>query len=222
MNDSTDRYRMRRLSHDILCRDSWLATSEFRSHAVTHLSDKETYLGGASMIVVHHLDHSRSHRILWLLEELVVEYEVVSYRRDKKTMLAPPELTKIHPLGKSPVMIDGTNTIAESGAIIEYLVEKYGGGRLAPAPGTPSRLRYTYWLHYAEGSAMPLVVMKLVLQRMPAGAPFFIKPIAGMISRGVQKAFVDPQLARHARIGMQSSRRRRGSLAASSRQPTSR
>ena len=150
------------------------------------------------MIVVHHLDHSRSHRILWLLEELGVEYEVVAYRRDKKTMLAPPELTKIHPLGKSPVITDGTNTIAESGAIIEYLVEKYGGGRLAPPPGTPSRLRYTYWLHYAEGSAMPLLLLKLVLQRMPAGAPFLIRPIARAITRSAQAMFVDPQFARHA------------------------
>jgi glutathione S-transferase len=149
------------------------------------------------MIVVHHLDHSRSHRILWLLEELGVEYEIVAYRRDRKTMLAPPELTKIHPLGKSPVITDGTDTIAESGAIIEYLVEKYGGGRLAPAPGLPSRLRYTYWLHYAEGSAMPLLLMKLVLQRMPAGAPSFIRPIARAISRRTQVAFVDPQFARH-------------------------
>jgi glutathione S-transferase len=150
-----------------------------------------------SMIVVHHLDHSRSHRILWLLEELGVEYEVVAYRRDRKTMLAPPELTKIHPLGKSPVITEGENTIAESGAIIEYLVEKYGGDRLAPARGTPSRLRYTYWLHYAEGSAMPLLLMKLVLQRIPTGAPVLIRPIARLISRGVQTTFVDSQFARH-------------------------
>lgn len=149
------------------------------------------------MIVVHHLDHSRSHRILWLLEELGLEYEIVAYGRDKKTMLAPPELMKVHPLGKSPVITDGENTLAESGAIIEYLVEKYGGDRLAPAPGTPARLRYTYWLHYAEGSAMPLLLLKLVLRRIPTGVPVLIRPIAHLISRGVQTAFVDPQFARH-------------------------
>ena len=135
------------------------------------------------MIVVHHLENSRSHRILWLLEELGVPYEIVAYKRNKKTMLAPPELLKIHPLGKSPVIVDGANTIAESGAIIEYLVENYGPERMAPAPGTPARLRYTYWMHYAEGSAMPMLLLKLVFQRMPAGVPFFIRPIARAISQ---------------------------------------
>ncbi len=98
------------------------------------------------MIVVHHLNNSRSQRILWLLEELGVPYEVKRYERDAKTMLAPPELLAVHPLGKSPVIVDGGVTVAESGAIIEYLVAQYGGGRLIPPANTPERLRYTYWL----------------------------------------------------------------------------
>jgi glutathione S-transferase len=149
------------------------------------------------MIVVHHLENSRSHRILWLLEELGVPYEIVAYKRNKKTMLAPPELLKIHPLGKSPVIVDGANTIAESGAIIEYLVENYGPDRMAPAPGTPARQRYIYWMHYAEGSAMPILLLKLVFQRMPLGVPFFIRPIARAISKKAQTSFIDPQMARH-------------------------
>ncbi len=102
------------------------------------------------MITVHHLNNSRSQRILWLLEELAIPYEVVHYQRDAATMLAPPALRAIHPLGKSPVITDGDLTIAETGAIVEYLSERYGEGRLAPPPGTPEALRCTYWLHYAE------------------------------------------------------------------------
>src|SRR5512135_2936237 len=104
------------------------------------------------MITVHHLNNSRSQRVLWLLEELGVPYEVRRYQRDAQTMLAPPELRAVHPLGKSPVISDGELTLAESGAIVEYLAGKYGDGRLAPAQGTPERQRYTYWLHFAEGS----------------------------------------------------------------------
>jgi len=148
------------------------------------------------MIVVHHLDTSRSHRILWLLEELGCPYDIVPYKRNAKTMLAPPALAKIHPLGNSPVIVDGDRTIAESGAIIEYLVETYGP-QLAPAPGTPERMRYTYWMHYAEGSAMPLLLLKLVFQRMPANVPFLIRPIARAISKRAQKTFIDPQFERH-------------------------
>ncbi len=103
------------------------------------------------MIVVHHLNNSRSQRVLWLLEELGLPYEVKRYQRDAKTMLAPPELLAVHPLGKSPVITDGDKTIAETGAIVEYVIETYGQGRLVPAAGTPERLRWTYWLHYAEG-----------------------------------------------------------------------
>jgi glutathione S-transferase len=150
------------------------------------------------MIVVHHLNNSRSQRVLWLLEELGVEYEIKRYQRDPKTMLAPPELRQIHPLGKSPVITDGDLTIAESGAIIEYLVERYGNGRLIPPAGSPERLRYTYWLHYAEGSAMPPLLLKLVFQKMEtAPMPFFVKPIARKLTGTVQSIFINPQLKLH-------------------------
>lgn len=150
------------------------------------------------MIVVHHLNNSRSQRILWLLEELGLEYEVRRYERDPETMLAPPELKAVHPLGKSPVITDGNLTVAESGAIIEYLVETYGQGHLAPARGTPERLRYTYWLHYAEGSAMLPLLLKLVFNRVEtAPMPFFAKPFARGISRQVKGKFVEPQIVQH-------------------------
>src|ERR1700704_5552687 len=122
-----------------------------------------------AMIIVHHLNNSRSQRVLWLLEELGVAYEVVRYQRDVKTMLAPPALLAIHPLGKSPIIVDGPVVVAESGAIMEYLIDRYGSGRLRPPPGTPERLRYTYWLHYAEGSAMPPLLMKLIFDRIEKG-----------------------------------------------------
>lgn len=118
------------------------------------------------MITVHHLNNSRSQRILWLLEELELEYDIKRYERDPETILAPASLRVIHPLGKSPVITDGDLVVAESGAIIEYLVEKYGNGRLIPALDVPEKLRYTYWLHYAEGSLMPQLVMKLVFDKI--------------------------------------------------------
>ncbi len=150
------------------------------------------------MIVVHHLNHSRSQRVLWLLEELGVPYRIQRYERDAKTMLAPPELMKVHPLGKSPVITDGKLTVAESGAIIEYLVERYGEGALAPAVGTPERLRYRYWLHYAEGSLMSPLLMKLVFDQVDkAHMPFFAKPIAKAISAKVKGGFVTPNIECH-------------------------
>jgi len=151
-----------------------------------------------AMIVVHHLNNSRSQRVLWLLEELGVPYEVKRYQRDAKTMLAPPELLAVHPLGKSPVIVDGTLTVAESGAVIDYLVDRYGGGRLMPAAGTPERLSYTYWLHYAEGSAMPPLLLKLVFDRIANGrAPWPISAVARHIAGTVQNSFIGPQLKRH-------------------------
>lgn len=150
------------------------------------------------MIVVHHLDNSRSQRILWLLEELGLEYDIRRYRRDAKTMLAPPALRQVHPLGKSPVITDSGLTIAESGAIIEYLVGRYGNGRLIPAADTPERLRYTYWLHYAEGSLQPLLLMKLFFGRIEKGPmPFFAKPVARAIVAKVMGGFVTPNLERN-------------------------
>src|SRR5690606_33956495 len=115
--------------------------------------------GEHHMITVHHLNNSRSQRILWLLEELGVPYEITHYQRDPKTMLAPPELRAVHPLGKSPVISDGELVLAESGAVIEYLADRYAAGTLIPAHGTPQRLRCNYWLHYAEGSAMPPLLL---------------------------------------------------------------
>ena len=150
------------------------------------------------MIVVHHLNNSRSQRVLWLLEELGLRYEVKHYQRDAKTMLAPPELRAVHPLGKSPVITDGALNVAESGAIVEYLIDQYGQGRFKPPQGTPERLRYTYWLHYAEGSAMPPLLMKLVFDEVEkAPMPFFIKPIAKAISGKVKSAFISPQITQH-------------------------
>ncbi|MET3131046.1 glutathione S-transferase [Oxalobacteraceae bacterium GrIS 1.11] len=147
------------------------------------------------MIVVHHLNNSRSQRVLWLLEELGLEYEVKHYQRDPKTMQAPASLRAIHPLGKSPVITDGENTVAESGAIIEYLIERYGKGRLIPAAGTPQRLRWTYWLHFAEGSAMTPLLMKLVFDKVENGPmPFFARPIARAIANKVKSGFINPNL----------------------------
>lgn len=146
------------------------------------------------MITVHHLNNSRSQRILWMLEELGLPYEVKRYERDPKTMLAPASLRAVHPLGKSPVVVDGDKVLAESGAIIEYLADTYGNGKFAPAPGTPERLRYNYFLHFAEGSMMPPLLMKLVFGRMPARVPFFFKPVARMIAGAGERQLVTPNL----------------------------
>jgi len=149
------------------------------------------------MITVHHLNNSRSQRVLWLLEELGLPYEIKKYQRNPETMLAPPELLQVHPLGKSPVITDGENTVAESGAIIEYLLERYGNGRLAPAAGSPERLRYRYWLHFAEGSAMSPLLLKLIFERIKVTKmPFFAKPVARGIANKVLGAMVDPNLKR--------------------------
>ncbi len=149
------------------------------------------------MITVHHLNNSRSQRVLWLLEELALPYEIVKYERDPRTLLAPASLRAIHPLGKSPVITDGDATLAESGAILEYLVETYGKGALAPAPGTPGYRHYRYFLHYAEGSLMPFLVMKLVFNKIKTDAPFLVRPIAKAIAGQVSKQFIDPNVAAH-------------------------
>lgn len=154
------------------------------------------------MITVHHLEQSRSQRVLWMLEELGLAYELVSYKRDPRTWLAPPELRKVHPLGKSPVLQDGTLVLAESGAILEYLADRYDPERkLSPQPlpvEAPERLQYHYWMHYAEGSAMPPLVMSLVFAKVrKAPLPFFAKPIARGIVDKVMKTFISPQLRLH-------------------------
>lgn len=147
------------------------------------------------MITIHHLENSRSQRILWLLEELAIDYDIKHYLRDKKTGLAPPELFEVHPLGKSPVITDGDLTVAESGLIIEYLIETYGDGRLTPAHGTPEHLQYRYWLHYAEGTFMTLMIITLVLNRIAtAPQPFFIKPITKSIAAKAQAGYSGPNI----------------------------
>ncbi|MDX1570379.1 MAG: glutathione S-transferase [Xanthomonadales bacterium] len=147
------------------------------------------------MIVVHHLENSRSQRILWMLEELGVDYEIRPYKRDRKTQLAPPELAEVHPLGRSPVITDGDRTVAESGAIIEYLARTHGGGRLLPDLSEPGGLACSYWLHYAEGSLMPLLLLKLVFDRLPKPpVPLILRPAAALLSAGFKSKFITPRL----------------------------
>jgi len=154
------------------------------------------------MITVHHLETSRSQRVLWLLEELGLPYELKVYQRDPKTRLAPAELKKVHPLGKSPVITDDGEAIAESGAILEYLVERYGAqgqGELAhlqPAPGAPEHRQARFWMHYAEGSLMNWLVMKLVFMTIPKQPmPFFVRPIARQLCATVQAKLIDPNVS---------------------------
>lgn len=149
------------------------------------------------MITVHHLNDSRSQRVLWLLEELGLAYEVKRYERDAKTMLAPPELRAIHPLSKSPVIDDGEARLAETGAIVEYLLETYGGSALRPARGTAEGRRFTYWLHYAEGSAMTPLLLRLIFSQIPKRSPLLIRPIAAGIAGKVDASLIAPQLKAH-------------------------
>ncbi len=148
------------------------------------------------MLIVHHLNNSRSQRVLWLLEELGLPYEIKRYQRDPKTQLAPPELKQVHPLGKSPVITDDGATIAETGAIVEYIVGK-AGGALRPPEGSPERLRWTYWLHYAEGSAMPPLLLRLIFSVLPARSPALMRPIVRAISARTIGGFIDPQIKTH-------------------------
>ena len=149
------------------------------------------------MLVVHHLNNSRSQRVLWLLEELGVPFEIKHYQRDATTMLAPPELLAVHPLAKSPVLTDGDITVAETGAIVEYLLARYGDGRLLPTPGSADALRYRYWLHFAEGSAMPPLLLTLIFDRVAnAPMPFFVRPVARAISTKVMDLLVRTNLKR--------------------------
>ncbi len=149
------------------------------------------------MIIVHHLENSRSHRILWLLEELGLSYEIKNYKRDKVNLLAPAELKKVHPLGKSPVITDGEKVLAESGAIIDYLVRKYGNGKLIPK-SEDDLIRFNYWLHYAEGSLMTPFLVRLIFDRIEnSPMPFFIKFIARQISGKVKSSWINPQIKLH-------------------------
>lgn len=146
-------------------------------------------------LVVHHLNYSRSTRILWLLEELGLDYEIQRYERDPKTFRAPPELAKVHPLGRAPVVTDGELVLAESGAIVEYLVDKTG----QLGPQTPDeRIRFRFFLHYAEGSVMPPLLVRLLMSKVKtAPLPFFIKPIARQIASKVEENYSDGEIDRH-------------------------
>ena len=153
------------------------------------------------MLTLHHLETSRSHRILWLLQELGVPYELRCYQRDPLTRLAPPELKHIHPLGKSPVITDGELVVAESGAILEYLAECYGAqapaelAHLEPARGTPAHRQCRFWMHYAEGSLMNWLVMQLVFDSIPRQPmPFFVRPVARALCAGVQQKLIQPNV----------------------------
>lgn len=154
-----------------------------------------------SMLTLHHPETSRSQRILWLLEELGVRYEIRRYRRDPRTRLAPPELRQVHPLGKSPVITDGDTVVAESGAIIEYLAERHGAqapvelAQLEPARGTPEHRQCRFWMHYAEGSLMNWLVMKLVFDAIPhQPMPFFVRPVARSLCGKVQQILIGPNV----------------------------
>jgi glutathione S-transferase len=150
------------------------------------------------MFVVHHLEDSRSQRVLWLLEEMGLEYEVRRYARDPATRLAPPELRAVHPLGKSPILQDGDAVIAETGAIVEHLMDLRPQAGLRPPPGTEERRRFTYWVHYAEGSAMTPLLLKLIFGELPRRSPGLVRPVVKGISRAVLGNFVDPQIKTHA------------------------
>jgi glutathione S-transferase len=146
------------------------------------------------LIILHHLNNSRSQRILWLLEELGLPYRVERYQRGAKTNLAPPELRAIHPLGKSPVIQDGDLLLAESGAIVEYLVERYGDGRFVPPRGTPEHIRYLHWLHFAEGTIMLHLVARLYLTRVGEAARAMQERVEAMIRAELD--LVEAELAR--------------------------
>lgn len=149
------------------------------------------------MITVHHLNNSRSQRVLWLLEELEVPYQIKRYQREA-SMLAPAKLKKVHPLGKSPVITDGNRVVAESGAILEYLAAHYDAENQLKLFDEEEVIQSRYWLHYAEGSLMPLLVMKLIFSRMrQAPVPWLLRPIGSAFGKGVQKGYLNPQIATH-------------------------
>jgi len=146
------------------------------------------------MLTVHHLNDSRSQRILWLLEELQVPYEIKKYQRNAQ-QLAPPELLEISPLGKSPVLTDGDITVAESGAIVDYVIAKYGNGKAVPTQS--GYLDNLYFTHYAEGSLMPILVLKYIFELIPKNTPFFIRPILNMVFGQLDKLLVQPEIKKH-------------------------
>lgn len=149
------------------------------------------------MLTLHHLEHSRSHRILWLLEELGVDYQIKRYERDPQTLLAPESLRRVHPLGKSPVISVDGEVVAESAVIIEYLLDRYGEGVLRPPVGSEEYERYRYWLHYAEASLMPPLLLSLVFTRLPTQVPWPMRPLVKGVSDRVRSTYVGPQIRTH-------------------------
>lgn len=150
------------------------------------------------MLTVHHLNNSRSQRVLWLLEELGADYEIVRYERDPNTMRAPEALRKVHPLGKSPVVSDDGLTVAETGAVVEYILQAHGGGRFTGPADPAGHWRYRHWMHYAEGSAMPPLLIKLLFGKMESDAPGFLKPFLKPVLAKVNERFLGPELKAHA------------------------
>ncbi|WP_417615762.1 glutathione S-transferase [Oceanisphaera sp.] len=150
------------------------------------------------MIQLHHLNDSRSQRIIWMLEELELDYDIKRYQRDAHTSLAPETLKRVHPLGKAPILIDGELRLAESGAIIDYLAQRYGSSTLLPAANTQAWWDYVYWLHYGEGSLMPPLLMRHVFDKVQqAPMAFFIRPLVKKIVAGVERAFLNQQIHTH-------------------------
>jgi len=154
------------------------------------------------LIIVHHLEDSRSQRILWLLEELGAEYEIRRYERDPETQLAPKSLEAVHPLGKAPVIEDEGRVVAETGHIVDYLIDRFGSDAFRPAPATSAFQDYRFWLHYAEASLMTPLILRLVMDRInTAPMPFFVRPIAKAITGKVREGFIDPNMDRHFDFG---------------------
>lgn len=145
------------------------------------------------MIIVHNLNHSRSIRILWLLEELGLDYEIKQYERGSDG-LAPDAYKKLHPIGKAPIVTDGEDVLIESGAVIETLLDRHGNGRLQPEPGSKDWIQYRYWMHAAEGSLMSQLLLKLILDRMESKTPFFMRPVVSLVTGKVKSMYVNPNL----------------------------
>ena len=175
-----------------------IAPSKASSAIESRIMGLRTPFPEARMITLHHLENSRSQRILWLLEELGCNYKIKHYKRDPKTNLAPPELKKVHRLGKSPIITEGKQTLAESALIIEYLARTHGDAQWAPALDDSRYWTFNYWMHYAEGSLMPPLLLKLVFSKLrQPPVPFFIRPISGKIADQVDSAFTNPQIETH-------------------------
>lgn len=151
-------------------------------------------------IVLHHLNKSRSHRVLWLLEELGLPYTLTQHTRDPRTMRAPKAMRDLHPLGKAPILVVDGVVLAETGAILEYVLDTLADGALRPAPGTPAHQAFRYWLHYAEGSLMPPLLVKLIASQVAKAPPKLVRPLLAPVIRGIDAAYADPEIALHTRF----------------------